>query len=81
MNDLIGKTVSWTAVSKRGRAMSMRLREGTVTAVNGDVATVETSRNRTVDVAITRLRLPGEVSQITEFVEGVRQAAAAAKGN
>jgi hypothetical protein len=71
----IGDQVHWTHVSTRGRTLSMTRREGTITAIDGPMATVRTSGKRQVQIAVARLRLDGERSQIDEFVEGVRQAA------
>lgn len=71
----VGDKVSWTHVSMSGRALSMSLREGTVIEINDDIATVKpvarSSRATQVDVRL--LRLEGQKSQITEFIEAVRE--------
>lgn len=69
-----GDKVHWTQVSTRGRTMSMQRREGTIESIDGALAIVRTAGNRQVQVALARLRLDGERSQIDEFVEGVREA-------
>lgn len=65
----IGDKVTWTHCSTRGRAVSMRLREGVIKALGGDVAHVRRPGGRCESVAVSRLRLPSQKSQITEFVE------------
>lgn len=69
-----GDKVQWTHVSTRGWSMSMRLREGTLESIEGELAIVRTSSNRQVQVAVKRLRAKGQRSQIDEFVEGIRDA-------
>ena len=49
----------------------MKLREGIIEEVNGDVAIVRKAGGRREAVAVSRLRLPGQKSQISEFVEAV----------
>ena len=67
----VGDEVTWTHVSTRGRVLNMTLREGVVEQVSESEAVVRKSSGRSESVAIQRLRLPGEKSQITEFVEVV----------
>lgn len=76
----VGDKVTWTHVSSSGRTMSMTLREGTITALDGDVATIQppSKKSSPVQIKIVRLRKPGQRSQITEFIEGVRAAHAPA---
>lgn len=69
-----GDKVQWTHVSQRGCTVSMVLREGTLEAIDGALAIVRTASNRQVQVAVARLRLTGQRSQIDEFVEGMREA-------
>lgn len=72
----IGDKVSWTHVSGSGSTVSMKLREGTVTAIDvHGIATVKpSSKAKSVQVAISRLRTPRQKSQITEFIEAVKEA-------
>ena len=49
----------------------MKLREGIIEEVSGDVAIVRKTGGRREAVAVSRLRLPGQKSQISEFVEAV----------
>jgi hypothetical protein len=73
MEDIkVGTKVSWTHVSKRGRVVSMSLREGAVTALMGGVAQVQKPSGKTEEIAVRRLRVEGQPSQIGEFVEGMR---------
>jgi len=51
--------------------MSMTLREGVVQAIVGDVAVVKKRNGQREIVAVQRLRVQGEKSQITEFVEAM----------
>ena len=67
----IGSAVHWTAVATGRGVLSMQKKQGTVTAIEGKWAKVKTRRGRVVTVAIGRLRLAGQTSQITEFVEAV----------
>lgn len=63
--------VHWTTVSKGKGSFSLARKDGTVTAIEGETAKVKTRGGRTMRVAIARLRLAGQPSQITEFVEAV----------
>jgi hypothetical protein len=49
-------------------------REGTIEVLMGDIACVRTSGGRQVQIAVARLRLDGQRSQIDEVVEGMREA-------
>ena len=49
----------------------MKLREGVIKALSGDVVHVRRPGGRCESVAVSRLRLPGQKSQISEFVEVV----------
>lgn len=69
-----GDKVEWTHISQRGRTISMVLREGTIEAIDGGLAIVRTGKNRQVQVALARLRLDGQPSQIDEFVGAIREA-------
>lgn len=69
----VGDKVSWTHVSNRGRTMSMSLREGIVESVKGDRAIVKKKRGREC-ILVSRLRVTGQKSQISEFVEAVIEA-------
>ena len=55
----------------------MSLREGIIEALSGDVAIVRRAGGRRESVAVSRLRLPGQRSQIDEFAEAVFAAARA----
>jgi len=65
----VGMSVHWTAVGKGRRTLSMTRKEGTVTALDGQVAKVKTRSGRVIEVDVIRLRLMDQPSQITEFVE------------
>lgn len=69
----VGDKVTWTHCSTRGRTLSMRLREGVIEELSGCKAIVRKSGGRRESVAIARLRSPGQKSQITEFVEIIRE--------
>lgn len=69
-----GDRVHWTHVSQRGRTMSMTLREGVLESIEGDLALVRTGKNRQVRIAVARLWLDGQPSQIDEFVGALREA-------
>ncbi len=73
MTDLMGRKVSWTHFSKIGLAISMSLREGTVEAIDDNMATVKLDSGKSVLVETVRLRLPGQTSQITELVQSVME--------
>jgi hypothetical protein len=73
MSDIkLGDKVSWTKIGGSGRTVSMSLREGVVVEIVGIFARVKTSSNRIAMVEVDRLRLQGQKSQITEFVESMR---------
>lgn len=70
----VGMKVQWTHVSTGRRTMSMTLREGTIEAINGNVATVRTPSRKLVDIDARRLQPVGAQSQIGQFVEAMREA-------
>jgi plastocyanin len=71
----VGDTVSWTKTSGRGRTINMVSKAGTVTALDDQLATVKTSKHaKPVQVHLSRLRLAGQKSELTEFVEAVVEA-------
>lgn len=78
MNNIsVGDQVQWTQVGGGGLIIDMRIREGTVTAINDQgIATVKppSKKSKSVLVAVARLRLPGQKSQITEFIEAIKEA-------
>lgn len=65
----VGDMVHWTNRSVRGATVSMQRKDGRVVSVTGDVAGVRLSRNLVVEIPLIRLRLRGEKSTLTEFVE------------
>lgn len=67
----IGDRVTWTHCSTRGRTCNMRLREGVVEELDGDMAIIRRPNGRRESVKVVRLRLLGQRSQITEFVEAI----------
>jgi hypothetical protein len=69
----IGDKVSWTHFSKGRGSFSLTLKKGEIVGFDGDYATIKTSKYVTKTILTARLRLEGEKSQITEFVEGVRE--------
>jgi len=70
-----GDKVQWTHTSRRGRTISMQLKEGVIESIAGAVATVKTGKNnRRVEINARNLQLVGQRSQIDAFVEAVREA-------
>lgn len=67
-----GQQVTWTKFSRRGRNVSMSLREGIVQALVGDQAVIKKASGKRETVAIKRLRTKEQASQITEFIEAMR---------
>ena len=65
----MGDKVTWTHLVTSGKSVTMSLREGVVEGLSKGVATVRKPSGRCESVLISRLRLPGQKSQITEFVE------------
>ncbi len=73
----IGDRVTWTHVSGGRNTIGLNQREGTVTAIDDKgIATVKPPSKyaKSVRVAVSRLRVPGQKTQITEFIEAVRLA-------
>jgi len=68
----IGSNVQWTHIAGGVNQFSLSLREGKVIEINGKEAVVEKRSGCKESVVLARLRLPGEKSQITEFIEAVR---------
>lgn len=76
-NIAVGDHVSWTHVGGSGSTMNMSLREGTVVSIGDDgLAMVKplSKKAKLVQVHVRRLRLHGQKSQITEFIEAVKKA-------
>lgn len=63
-----GNRVSWTVSSIRGRTLSMRIMEGVLVSIDGDTSIMKT-KSRLKPVATSLLRLDGEKSDITNFIE------------
>lgn len=70
----VGSLVHWTTFSQGKGWFSLTRKEGVVTAVEGEMAKVKTTGGRIMRIAIARLRLTDEPSQVTEFVAAVRAA-------
>lgn len=70
----IGDKVQWTHVSSRGRTTSMTTREGEIIAIDGEIVTVRKSTGRQEKLYRRGLRLVGQRSQLTDFVETVFEA-------
>lgn len=68
----VGDKVSWTHVSNNKRTLSMRLRKGAIVAISGDMAEVKTDSGKCVIIETRRLRMDGEKSQISEFIEAIK---------
>ena len=68
----VGDEVSWSQVSRRGKEVSIRLREGVISSINDNVAKVKPpGKAKSVSVQLPNLRLAGEKSELSEFVETV----------
>lgn len=68
-----GDKVTWTRTRLSGRSLSMQVKEGTVQSIGFDnIAMVKVGR-RVWPVHTSRLRPAGEKTQLTEFVEAVRE--------
>lgn len=71
----IGDEVTWTHCSTRGKSVTMSLRDGVIEELRGGVAIVHKRGGRREEVAVSRLRLPGQRSQLSEFVEAIFEGA------
>ena len=72
----IGDRVQWTHCSIRGRSMSMTLREGTVVNLSkptGKNALVKMRNGHKKWMACSQLQRYGEKSELTSFVEAMRE--------
>lgn len=69
----VGDRVQWMHVG-RGRTISMTTREGEIIAIDGEIVTVKKSTGRKEEVYRRQLRLVGQRSQLTDFVETVFEA-------
>lgn len=71
----IGDEVHWTHTGSSKRTISMSRREGTIEGfIRKGHAIVKKSSGRRETVMLTRLRAIDAPSQITEFVEAIREA-------
>lgn len=73
----VGDRVTWTHVGGGRNTISMNQREGTVTEIDDKgIATIKppSKHAKSVRVAVSRLRVPGQKTQITEFIEAVKEA-------
>jgi len=68
----IGDKVTWTHVVQRGKTVTLTLRTGVIESITGDMAVVKRQNGRTENIPLRRLRLPGQESQIREFIEAMR---------
>lgn len=69
-----GDRVQWTHTSRRGRSISMALREGTVEAVAGAVATVRYGKKTMLQLPLGALHAVGAPSRLGAVVEAIRAA-------
>lgn len=69
----VGDGVTWVKSSKRGRVLSMAIKEGVVQAIDGDVATVKpVGKGRLVQVRLDGLQpADGRKNQLTQWIEQV----------
>lgn len=70
----VGDRVHWTDIKHRGKEITMSRREGAIAQLLPTRAIVKLWSGREVRVIYTRLRAIDAPSQITEFVEAVREA-------
>jgi hypothetical protein len=77
----VGDKVRWTHTSIRGRTMNMRLREGTVTAIDGDIATVKplSRQAKPVQVRLAQLEQERKETAITALIETIADRAKLAR--
>ena len=68
-----GDKVKWTETTWRGKSFSMRLKHGVIDSISNGVALVKTGRGRFAQVPVAKLQKEGQKSQITEFVELMRE--------
>ena len=73
MNIIPGDKVSWTHVSRRGRTISMTLKNGTVVNVMCETTLVKISSGRLVEIPTSKLRRMDEKSDITKFIEALKE--------
>lgn len=71
-----GDRVHWTQTRSGRHSLTMTRVEGVIKKIEwGEIAIIQTSvRAKDRRVHVSRLRRPGETSQITEFIEAVRDA-------
>ena len=69
----VGDHVHWTHVTCTNQTMTLKRREGVIHRIDGSVAWVKIDRNGYANVALVRLRMLDEASQITEFVEAMQE--------
>jgi len=69
----VGDHVHWTHIGGSRNTISMARRWGTIIEIKGSLAKVEKASGKTEIVRTASLRAMDEVSQITEFVEIMRE--------
>ena len=69
----VGDRVHWTYISSSSHTISMSRREGIIIEIKGSIAKVERASGKTEIVRTARLREMDKPSQITEFVEIMRE--------
>ena len=64
----IGDKVTWTETTRKGSGFNMSSKEGKITEMGEFGARVKYSNGRTTVVSISKLRLKGEPTELTESV-------------
>jgi hypothetical protein len=68
----IGAKVSYTVTSSSGRSVRISAREGTISEINGEVATVKARNGRTTTRHLSRLTPEGQPNELTRALMGGR---------
>jgi len=70
----VGDKVQWTHAMRRSQEVILERRDGVILELDDKKAKVRRlGKRRAIWIAVKRLRRPDEESQVTEFVEAMRQ--------
>jgi len=68
----VGDKVSYVRVCRSGNNYRFSAREGVITEINGQVATVKARNGHTIDLALSKLTPLGQPNELTRMLLGER---------
>lgn len=69
--------VTWTHTRSEGKGIRMTTRQGKITSITDDIATVKMRNGRTYNVHVSNLRKLGEKTSLTQLFENLAKSSGA----